>query len=100
MRPSGFAVLLIALTASLARVAFIESHWDEDAVTATGWLLSKGWKLYSGVFSHHTPLDFIPAVLLARLFGPSPLVMRAFMVALWALVAAGLFGALRRRADG
>ncbi len=100
MRPSRFAVLLIALAASLGRVAFIESHWDEDACAAIGWLLSKGWRLYSGVFTHHTPLDYLPADAVAFVFGPSPTAMRAFMLALWAAVAAGLFAALRRRPAG
>jgi len=95
-----FVLLLAALTASLARVAYIESHWDEDACVAIGWLLSKGWLLYSGLFSHHTPLDYLPASLLAQIFGPSPAVMRTFMLALWAAVAAGLYAALRRRQAG
>lgn len=100
MRPSRFAFLLIALAACLGRVAFIESHWDEDAVAATGWLVSQGWRLYSDVFTHHTPLDYMPAALLARVFGPSPTAMRAFMLALWAFVAAALYAALRRRSAG
>jgi hypothetical protein len=100
MRPLRFGVLLLALTASLARVAFIESHWDEDACMAIGWLVSKGWRLYSDVFTHHTPLDYLPASLLADVFGPSAFAMRAFMVALWAGVAAAVYAALRRRAVG
>jgi hypothetical protein len=100
-RPEAcFGLLLAALTASLARVAFIESHWDEDACVAIGWLVSRGWRLYSGVFTHHTPLDYLPSSLIASLFGPSPTANRAFMVALWAAVAAGLYAALRRRAEG
>ena len=95
-----FAVLLIILTASLARVSFIESHWDEDACMAIGWLLSKGWRLYSGIFTHHTPLDYLPASLIADIFGPSTTAMRAFMVALWAAVAFMLYAALRRREVG
>jgi len=100
MRPSRFGVLLLALAACLARVVFIESHWDEDACVAIGWLMSKGWRLYANVFSHHTPLDYLPASLLAPVFGPSPTAMRAFMLVLWAACAAGLFAALRRREDG
>jgi hypothetical protein len=97
---AGYCLLLAALTASLARVAYIESHWDEDACVAIGWLLSRGWRLYSGVFSHHTPLDYLPAAALASLFGPSPFAARTFMIALWAAVAAALFAALRRRPEG
>lgn len=100
MRPSRFALLLLALAASLGRVAFIESHWDEDACAAIGWLVSKGWRLYSGLFTHHTPLDYLPASVLASVFGPSPTAMRAFMLALWAAVCAGLYFALRRREAG
>lgn len=100
MRPSRFAVLLTVLAASLARVAFVESHWDEDACVAIGWLLSKGWRLYGDVFSHHTPLDYLPASILSSMFGPSPFAARAFMVALWAALCAGLFAALRRHKDG
>ena len=53
------------LALDLARVAFIEPHWDEDALLAAGWLLARGWKLYSGVFSHHLPFDYLPAWLLS-----------------------------------
>ncbi len=67
---------------------------------AIGWLLSKGWRLYSGIFTHHTPLDYLPASLLADVFGPSTTAMRAFMIALWAIVAATLYRALRPRAVG
>lgn len=100
MRPSRFAVLLTVLAASLARVAFVESHWDEDACVAIGWLMTKGWRLYSDIFSHHTPLDYLPASIMASLFGPSPFAARAFMLVLWAAACAGLYAALRRRKDG
>jgi hypothetical protein len=100
MRPRRFAVLLAVLTASLAGVALIESHWDEDSCIAIGWLVSKGWRLYSDIFTHHTPLDYLPASLIADVFGPSLMVMRAFMIALWAAVAAALYAVLRRREVG
>jgi len=99
-RPVLFVLLLIALAASLARVAFIESHLDEDACMAIGWLLSKGWRLYSDVFTHHTPLDYLPASLLAGVFGPSETAMRAFMIFVWAAAAAAVYAALRRREAG
>lgn len=100
MRPARFALLLAALAACLARLSFFESHWDEDACVAIGWLMTKGWRLYSGIFSHHAPLDYLPASLLAPLFGPSPFAARAFMLVLWAAVCAGLYAALRRHKDG
>lgn|GEM_PF-3441429 len=95
-----FALLLAALTASVWRVAFIESHWDEDACMAIGWLLSRGVKLYSGVFSHHFPLDYLPPDMLACAFGPSATAMRAFMILFWAATSAGIFALLRGRRDG
>jgi hypothetical protein len=100
LTPRRFAALLAALTASLARVAFIESHPDEDACMTIGWLLSRGVKLYTGVFSHHFPLDYLPPSVLAAVFGPSATAMRAFMILAWAAAAAGVFALLRRSPDG
>ena len=62
-----------------------------------GWLLSKGWKLYGDVFSHHMPLDYIPSWALACVFGARFEVFRGFMIVLWALVCAALFLVCRRR---
>jgi hypothetical protein len=62
-----------------------------------GWLLSKGEKLYGGVFSHHMPLDYIPSWALACVFGNRFEVFRGFMIVLWALVCAALFVICRRR---
>ncbi len=88
------AVFLAALAIGLLilwRTAFIESHWDEDAGMAIGWLLSKGWRLYSDVFSHHMPLDYIPSWAISCLFGPSQALCRAFMIGGWALLCCGLW---------
>lgn len=93
------AALLIGLL-TLWRTAFIESHWDEDSGVAIGWLLSKGWKLYSDVFSHHMPLDYIPSWAISCLFGPSPQLCRAFMVALWAAVCCSLWRLGRASREG
>jgi hypothetical protein len=92
-----FAVLLPVLCWDLARVAFVESHWDEDACVTIGWLLSKGWKLYGDVFSHHMPLDYVPSWALACVFGNRFGIFRGFMIVLWALVCAALFLICRRR---
>lgn len=100
MRPARFAVLLAALAACLARLSFFESHWDEDACVAIGWLMTKGWRLYADIFSHHAPLDYLPASLMSSLFGPSPFAARVFMLVVWAGSCAGLFAALRGRKDG
>jgi hypothetical protein len=91
------AVLLMGW--DLSRAAFIESHWDEESVIATGWLLSKGWKLYSGVFSHHSPADYVPAWALACLFGPRLAVFRGAMIGVWGLACLGLYVLLGRRKE-
>jgi len=96
----AFAALLAVLAWTLSRVAFVESHWDEDACVAIGWLLSKGWRLYADVFSHHMPLDYLPAWALAKVFGGRLPVFRGFMVALWAAVCLAVFAAWRRREPG
>lgn len=93
------AALLIGLF-TLWRTAFIESHWDEDSGVAIGWLLSKGWRLYSDVFSHHMPLDYMPSWAIACLFGPAPQICRGFMVALWAAVCCGLWRLGRKSRSG
>ena len=93
----AFFVLLPILCLDVARVAFIESHWDEDACMTIGWLLSKGEKLYGGVFSHHMPLDYVPSWALACVFGARFEIFRGFMIVLWAIVCAALFLIGRRR---
>lgn len=94
-----FAAALALGALTLWNTAFIESHWDEDDCVAIGWLLSKGWRLYRDVFSHHMPLDYLPSWALARLFGPSPEICRGFMVLLWALGCGALFSARRSKTE-
>ena len=87
---------MLVLAFDIGRVAFIESHWDEDACISISWLLSKGWRLYGDVFSHHMPLDYIPGWAIASLFGNRFEVFRGFMIFLWAAACSGLFFSLRR----
>jgi hypothetical protein len=82
LRPYFWALAAL-LALDVARVAFIEPHWDEDALLAVGWLLARGWKLYSGVFSHHLPLDYLPAWLLAAAGLPMVEGARWLMIAAW-----------------
>lgn len=98
--PAVFLVLLALLGADLARVSFIESHWDEDACIAIGWLLSKGWRLYGDVFSHHMPLDYIPSWAIASFLGTSAGLFRGFMLVLWAAVCSALYAVSRRHEPG
>lgn len=95
-----FSLLIALLLGTLCSGAFIEPHLDEDACVAIGWLLSQGWRLYADVFTHHAPLDYLPATVVAGLFGPSPTAARVFMLGLWAAAAATLFVALHRRRAG
>lgn len=74
---SIFLAVLACLVFDESRVSFIESHWDEDACITIGWLLSKGWKLYGDVFTHHMPLDYIPSWAIARY---SAFVLQSFVV--------------------
>ncbi|MBI4347410.1 MAG: hypothetical protein HY553_11175 [Elusimicrobia bacterium] len=97
---AAFGVALAAGAAFLASVAFTETHPDEDAALAIGWLLSRGWLLYRDVFSHHLPTDYIPAELLASALGPSRLAARWLMLAAWAAASSALFALLRRNRDG
>ena len=83
LRPLFWALLAL-LAADLSRAAFVEPHWDEDACLAIGWLLSRGWRLYRDVFTHHLPLDYLPAWLAASVFGPSFTAARLLMIGLWA----------------
>ena len=108
MKPKGhpidvrfwaFLALLAYLAFDLSRVAFIESHPDEDACMAIGWLLSKGWRLYGDVFSHHMPLDYIPSWAVASLAGNRLEAFRGCMILMWATTCLGLYVALRRRDD-
>lgn len=73
---------------------------DEDACVAVGWLMSKGWKLYSEVFSHHMPLDYLPSWAIASLFGPAPRLCRAFMMVVWAGACGGMFALLSSTRSG
>ncbi|MBI5595676.1 MAG: hypothetical protein HY928_06245 [Elusimicrobia bacterium] len=98
--PAVFLALLALLGADLARVSFIESHWDEDACIAIGWLLSKGWRLYGDVFSHHMPLDYIPSWAISSFFGTGFVLFRGFMLILWAAVCSALYLVSRRQEPG
>lgn len=95
-----FGACLAAGLAFLLRVGFVESHPDEDAGLAIGWLLARGWRLYRDVFTHHPPTDYLPSAALALVGRPSPEAARVLMLAAWAGACAALFGIARKRPGG
>lgn len=98
--PAAFGACLAAAALLLLRVAFVESHPDEEASLVTGWLLARGWTLYRDLFSHHLPGDYLPPAALALLGGPSVAAARAAMLAAWAASCGALFTLSRRRTGG
>lgn len=87
----AFLGLWALSTLHLCRTGFLDRFIDEDTHIATGWLLAKGLVLYRDIFTHHMPVDYMPAWLVATLFDNRFAAYRAWMIGLWAVVCLCLF---------
>jgi hypothetical protein len=69
-------VLFLAVVAASGYRFYLARHLldftDENDHTAVGWLLTQGETLYGSLFSHHMPLPYLLAQLLAFAFPDAP----------------------------
>lgn len=84
---AGYMLLGISVLIAAAQVFYVYYNLgDEGNTLTTGWLMSRGWRLYSEVFSHHLPFSYIWVVFIVKLFGGSIFALRLSLILLRTLV--------------
>ena len=84
---TGYLLLGISVLIAVTQVFYVYYNLgDEGNTLTTGWLMSRGWRLYSEVFSHHLPFSYMWVVIVVKLFGPSLFALRLSIILLRTLV--------------
>jgi len=80
---AGYSLLALSVLISLTQVYYVHYNiGDEGDTFAVGWLVARGWTLYTDVFSHHFPFPYLWVAAVVKLFGASVLAVRLSLVAL------------------
>lgn len=83
----GYILLGISALIAFTQVFYVYYNLgDEGNTLTTGWLISRGWQLYSEVFSHHLPFSYLWVVMVVKLFGSSIFALRLSIIVLRTLV--------------
>ncbi len=84
---TGYFLLGISVLIAFTQVFYVYYNLgDEGNTLTTGWLISRGWRLYSEVFSHHLPFSYLWVVMVVKLFGSSIFALRLSIIILRTLV--------------
>lgn len=84
---TGYVLLGISIPIALTQVFYVYYNLgDEGNTLTTGWIMSRGWQLYSEVFSHHLPFSYMWVVIIVKNFGNSIFVLRLSIIVLRTLV--------------